>query len=343
MLRIAFFGRGEFGRVALKEMSRLENVELVCIFECQASAEVKTDSDYFRNFASDNGIPYYFTNKLNEQQYVQILNELKIDLSICLLWINTLSAEIISTSKNGFLNIHGSLLPQYRGNASQNWAILNSEKEIGVTCHLMKAGELDSGPILFQEKIPINLETDLQTLINEIYSRGLNQLLLSISEYSKGMIPKQFNQKEESATFGFPRLPRDGQINWEDSSSKILNLIRATSRPYPGAYTWFSDVKDSKIKKLTIFSAHISTLAFEQFYAVPGHLIKIPNSEELGIVCGDFKLLVLEEALIDAQNIRAFSYFKSVRQRFGLDVESHVADLSNRIQDLETMLFNKDN
>jgi|1048.fasta_scaffold09707_2 methionyl-tRNA formyltransferase len=343
MLRIAFFGRGEFGRIVLKEISKVENVKLVCIFECLASSEVKTDSDYFRNFALDKGIPYYFTNKLNDMQYVQILNELDIDLAICLLWINTLGDEIISTSKNGFLNIHGSLLPQYRGNASQNWAILNSEKEIGVTCHLMKAGELDSGPILFQESIPINLETDLQALISEIYSRGLNQLLLSISEYSKGIIPKQFNQKEESATFGFPRLPRDGQINWEEPSSKILTLIRATSRPYPGAYTWFCDVKDSKIKKLTIFSAHISTLAFEKFYAVPGHLIRIPNSEELGIVCGDFKLLVLEDVFIDSQKIRAVTYFKSVRQRFGLDIDSHVADLTNRIQALETMFFNKDN
>ncbi len=105
--------------------------------------------------AREHGVPMHKIDDLNAPEAVDILRGADADLGVGISWLHMLDEEVIGSTRAGILNIHGGLLPMYRGNACGNWAILNSESRMGVTVHLMAPGELDSGPIVRQSELPI--------------------------------------------------------------------------------------------------------------------------------------------------------------------------------------------
>ena len=158
----------------------------------------------------------------------------------------------------GTINLHGSLLPQYRGAAPINWAIINGEKETGVTTFKLQQ-EIDTGNILLQKKIEISETETAGQLHDEMMEAGADLLLQTINELAKHSIKEveQQNWKnskpgEQNITSQLRHAPKifteTCEINWEKSIDEIYNLIRGLS-PYPTAFTFLND------KKLKIFSA----------------------------------------------------------------------------------------
>jgi methionyl-tRNA formyltransferase len=338
MLRVAFLGRGYLGMSVLQGLLEDTRIDLRLIISCSATSEVRFNESDFEKIANKKGIKFYKTNNINTDFFEEVLISEKIDLAVAMLWLYIINEKIINTSKFGFLNLHGGFLPKYRGNACYTWAILNHEKEFGLTCHLMEGGKLDSGPIIQNLSVTISSEDKVGDLVGKADLLGPELVLDSINMFIENKI-QLTKQDETKASYSYPRLPRDGEIFWTNKSFDIITLIKASGRPYPGAYSWFEDrLCSNKVKKLVIFDAHIESHFLNEFYAVPGQLIKFSKNTKWSVVAGDHKLVVLDEIEIDGVTTDPFHLNLSIRQRLGLDLGSALVALQNRVESLEAFL-----
>ena len=333
-MNIAFLGRGCTGLKFLQNLSEIKSLRIKAIFTCTHSSEVgSTESDY-KEVADKLGVPYFYEDKINQEKWVEFFKDLNIDLGVTIYWLYIIQSEIIKTAQFGFLNLHGGLLPRYRGNACANWGILSGEKYHGVTVHLMEPGRLDSGPIVLQEKVKIHNDTNVGDLMNATESIGTSLMVKAVNLFVRGEVNiKEQNSKE--SLYCYPRIPQDGYIDWEANDNDIVRLIRAANRPYPGAYSYFKHYKTGEIKKISIFKVSRAECEHEQFHCVPGHIIKIDNNKARGVCCGNGVILRLDDIEIDGKSIEAEEYFRSVRQRLGILVEDWLYENTYRIQQLE--------
>lgn len=316
--RVGVITRGELGFLVLQGLLKNPDVEVAVIVTCNHSPEIGSSKEDFERVAGSHSIPFYFTNNINKEKWGRVLADLNLDVVVAMLWVNTISAEIIQKARKGFLNLHGGLLPRYRGNACANWALLNREKYHGITVHLMDGGNIDNGPIVLQKKFPITSKTVIKELMDLNTSEG-SRMVLEAIELIRNNRVKYKKQNEKNAMYCYPRLPRDGEIDWNMAAEKIELLVRAAGEPYPGAYSYFADVRDSgKIKKMVIHVGHIERHQID-FSAVPGHLLRLDGGKKWGIVCGNKRLLVLDRINIEGKSVAPSEFFKTVRQRFGLD------------------------
>lgn len=325
-LRVAFFGRGDLGLEVLHALLEEEKVSVKLIVTCDPSSDVPLDRDQFRKAAEKYGIRYLETNHINSQEVCKIISDLSLDLGVAMLWLYTIKAEVIDQIKYGILNLHGGLLPRYRGNACQAWAILSGEREIGVTCHLIKPDELDSGPIISQQTFLIREDDKVGDLVSEVSRIGAKLVLDAVMQFVKGTA-KPIAQNNSLSLYCYPRLPRDGEINWYSDSHDILKLIRAAGPPYEGAYSYYRDKLDGRLHKLVVIDASIENYPNGNYLAVPGHILKLSHLNKFSVVCGDKRLMVLERIKIDGQEVPVAEAIRSVRQRLGLDISSEINDL----------------
>ena len=145
--------------------------------------------------------------------------------------------QILACAKIAALNMHGSLLPKYRGRAPVNWAILHGETETGATLHIMEA-KPDAGDIVGQSAVSIGPDetaTDVFSKVSQAAVCVIEQVLPSLIQ---GNIPRETNELQKGSYFG-GRKPADGQIHWNQTAKQVHDLVRAVAPPYPGAFTDF--------------------------------------------------------------------------------------------------------
>ena len=331
--KVAFLGRGELGMNVLKGLLNKSNIEVVIIITCATSPELNVSDSEFKKIAHNNRIPFYSTNYINNTKYINIFNKLDIDIAVAMLWLYKIDHEIISTSRSGFINCHSGLLPEYRGNACGNWSILNEEKSFGITTHFMKPNQLDNGDIINQISIPIDDNTTVTHLTNSFHEQGARLVLDAVDLIVEDKV-KIIKQNENIASYCYPRIPEDGYLDWEESADQILRLVNATTRPYPGAYTYFKHYKTSELKKMVIYKLSKCEKPYQKFFSKSGHLIRIDNLKIMAVCCGNNSLLKLDEIFIDNAQVNAYDYFKTVRQRLGIRVEDWIFKINNKISDL---------
>lgn len=153
------------------------------------------------------------------------------------------SKNLVRRPKLGVINIHGSLLPKYRGYHPIHWAIINGEEETGVTVHYLSP-KMDQGEILAQKSFSIKQTDDIHSVIKNGSIIG-GELLISVLNQIKKEKKKikGVAQKDTDATFAPKRYPKDGKINWNSKTNEITNLIRALKNPYPNAYAMYGKNK----------------------------------------------------------------------------------------------------
>lgn len=337
-MRVAFLGRGRLGMQVLDGLLQNPHLEVPVIFTCGATPEVGLQEDEFARVAAARGIDFYQTNNINKPEWIEVLRRYEADVAVALLWLHTVNRGAIETTRHGFINCHAGLLPKYRGNAVLNWAILNRESEIGLTVHFMAAGDLDSGPVIKQERIPVGERTTVGDLFRQVDERGARLVLEAVEAVRRGEL-KASPQEQAEASYCYPRLPRDGELDWNRPARELERLVRATTDPYPGAYSYFTDVRDKhKIKKMIVWEAHVEAHPLREFYAVPGHLLKLEKGAKWGVACGDNRLLILDRIEIGGVPVLPAEFFRTVRQRFGLDVQTLAAELDARLRRCEAAL-----
>ena len=208
----------------------------------------KLSESAVKQYAQEQGLPILQPLKLKDPEFIAQLSALKPDLQVVVAF-RMLPETVWNLPPQGTVNVHGSLLPKYRGAAPINWAILNGEKETGVSTFKLKH-EIDTGDILLQEKMPIGPNETAGELHDRMKVEGAQLLVKTLQELANGTIkasPQQLNAESQHA----PKLFKaDCEIDWNNTSEQIHNQIRGLS-PYPTAFTVLGD------KTLKIFSAEI--------------------------------------------------------------------------------------
>ncbi|MEH2191993.1 MAG: methionyl-tRNA formyltransferase [Nostoc sp.] len=298
-------------------LSALESLMSKC--HVQGVVRNISEDDPVISLAQQANIPI-FSNTL-QREIKSLISKFQPDCVVVSSYNQILPASLIGMST--FINVHYSPLPQYRGRANVNWAIINDEPSAAITIHKLEP-ELDAGNILFQQLIPIKFDdtvADLYENLNKIQQQNLGEIVVKALEGYAGVV-----QNSNEATYGCTRLPEDGEINWSDSTTKISSLIRALVSPFPGAYTYFQG------KKLLIWKAKPVDKPLTYVGRIPGRVISISKTEGfIDILTGDSILRIFEVQFIGEERTAPANIIKSVKSTFGL----HGSDLLNRIQTLE--------
>jgi UDP-4-amino-4-deoxy-L-arabinose formyltransferase/UDP-glucuronic acid dehydrogenase (UDP-4-keto-hexauronic acid decarboxylating) len=210
--------------------------DIVAVF---THKDADNENIWFRSvaeLAARKNLPVFAPTDINHPLWLQRIRELEPDILFSFYYRKLVSEELLAIPGAGCLNLHGSLLPKYRGCAPANWAILNGETETGVTLHYMTP-EPDAGDIVCQRAVPIAPDDDAATLNRNLAAAAEVMLAENLPMIRTGKAPRT-PQDPAAATYFGRRRPSDGEIDWSQSAQQIANLVRAVTRPYPGAFTY---------------------------------------------------------------------------------------------------------
>lgn len=182
----------------------------------------------------EKGIPVHVPGRVNDPPWPERIRAAAPDLLFSFYYRSMLGKEILSIPRLCAMNLHGSLLPKYRGRAPINWVLVNGETETGVTLHVM-VEKPDAGDIVAQAPVPIAFEDTALTLYGKMERAAARLLSEILPKIASGEIPRRRNELEKGSYYG-ARKPEAGRIDWSRTAVEIYNLVRAVTRPYPGAF-----------------------------------------------------------------------------------------------------------
>lgn len=246
-LRIIFMGTPEFAVPSLEILveHKFNVVAVITAPDKPQGRGQKITFSPVKECALKHNIPVLQPTNLKSPQFVEELKSYKANLQVVVAF-RMLPEVVWSMPALGTFNLHASLLPQYRGAAPINWAIMNGEKETGVTTFFLKH-EIDTGSIIYQEKEVIHENDDAGTLYHRLMNKGAHLVLKTVQAIEAGNYPSQ-PQPAHTELKHAPKIFKETcQINWSQPAVHIHNFVRGLS-PYPGAWTVLND-KPFKIFK----------------------------------------------------------------------------------------------
>lgn len=241
----------------------------------------------------------------NGDQLADFVRKTGADIGLVAGWYHMVPVSVRASMPRGVLGLHASLLPQLRGGAPLNWAILSGLSETGMTLFELGAG-VDDGPIYGQRRFPIADGDDVAALIERAEAAALDLVSECLPAIAAGALKPRLQQGV--ATYGLQRSPEDGAIDWRRPARDIARLVRATTKPYPGAF----GVLDGK--KIAIWKSR--SLPAPQVLGVPGQITNIPDVDEPVVVTGD-GLIAVQSASAEEQDAIAVLK-RSSNRRFEL-------------------------
>lgn len=235
-LRIIFMGTPEFAVPSLEILvqNKFNVVAVITAPDKPQGRGQKLTPSPVKECALKNNIPVLQPTNLKSPEFLEELKSYHANLQIVVAF-RMLPEVVWAMPQLGTFNLHGSLLPQYRGAAPINWAIINGEKETGVTTFFLKH-EIDTGSIIFQEKETIKEDDDVGTVYERLMHKGAGLVLKTVKAIEQGDYPS-VPQTASSEIKHAPKIFKETcQINWEQPSEQIRNFVRGLS-PYPAAWT----------------------------------------------------------------------------------------------------------
>jgi UDP-4-amino-4-deoxy-L-arabinose formyltransferase/UDP-glucuronic acid dehydrogenase (UDP-4-keto-hexauronic acid decarboxylating) len=214
-------------------------LDIEAVFTHPDDPNENTWFDSVAELAAINDIPVFNPADINHPLWVERIKEMEPDIIFSFYYRNMVGQNILDIPSLGCLNLHGSLLPRYRGRCPVNWALINGEKETGVTLHYMTLRP-DAGDILGQKAVAIAEDDTAKILHDKLTVAAaelLDNLLPNILEKTSERIP----QDQAQASYFGGRRPDDGEIDWNQKADSVRNLVRAVTRPYPGAFSYLGN------------------------------------------------------------------------------------------------------
>ena len=310
-MRIVFMGTPEFAVASLKVLTdhKYNVVGVITSPDKPAGRGQQVQQSAVKQFAEQHGLKILQPTNLKDESFVQELRSLKPDLQIVVAF-RMLPESVWNLPPMGTYNLHASLLPQYRGAAPINWAIINGEKEIGITTFKLQH-EIDSGNILLQQKIAITNDMNAGQLHDVLMEEGAGLILQSIKKIEQGKITlteqsKLLNNEEAKHA---PKIFKDTcKINWDAKLETIYNLIRGLS-PYPCAWTELH-AADNKVTAFKIYRAKHE----EASHQLRAGQLKTDNKSYVKVACkaGFVDITELQMAgkkrLLTTEFLKGFSF-----------------------------------
>lgn len=237
-ISLGYFADGPWSHRAFEKIIEDENIEIKFIAP-------RTDSydDTLLNFSKKYNIPYHKGIKVNSDDFYELAKSYNCDLFVSMSFNQIFRNRIINLPRLKTINCHAGKLPFYRGRNILNWALINDEKEFGITVHYMDEG-IDTGDIIMQKTFPITDNDNYKTLLEVAFIECANILYDAIKTVQNGVFTalKQNNIHPVGFYCGV-RGPGDEIINWNSTSREIFNFIRAICEPGPKAITYKNGIE----------------------------------------------------------------------------------------------------
>ena len=227
---------------------------------------------------ANKGIPVHAPEDANHPLWIERIAKLDPEYIFSFYYRNLLSEPLLALAKKGAFNLHGSLLPRYRGRAPANWVLVNGETETGVTLHRM-VKRADAGAIVAQQRVAIDRSDTGLTLHAKLRTAASDLLRDTLPNMLQGKITETPQDESKATVFG-RRTPADGKLVWAKPAEELFNLVRAVTRPYPGAFCAVGE------HKLIVWSADVVKGNEGQ---APGRVISV---DPLRIACGQDSLVI---------------------------------------------------
>lgn len=288
-MKIAIVGRTHW---LLDTMQRLMEAghTIVCVITAPAATEYQAREEDFEALALEAGAVFLKDGAQDQDAMIEIFKSTQPDIAISINWPKILGNDVCALPTHGVLNAHAGDLPRYRGNACPNWAILADEPHIGLCVHAMAAGEVDSGPIYARTTLTNSSDLYIQDVyhwMDETIPEAFTQALTCLADPE--FVPIDQAKSLVTPLRCHPRRAEDGAIDWIQDASSIQRLIRASSRPFAGAFAQFENQN-----KVTIWRARVAELDYD-VHAVPGQIIGRAADGAIRVACGS-GVLEIEEA-----------------------------------------------
>ena len=246
-MKTIFMGTPEFAIPSLKVVSK--NTDLKLIFTKEDKRNARGNKIIYspvKQFGLDNNIEVIQPKRMKDEEVIDKIKEVNPDLIVVVAYGKILPKEIIDIPKYGIINVHSSLLPKYRGASPIHSAILNGDKESGVSIMYIEEG-LDSGDVILKETCEITEDDTLGTLHDRLKELGAIGLEKALKLIEVGEV-KAEKQDDSKATFVKPITKEQAKIDWNNTKEVIFNQIRGLN-PFPGAYTHNEKNENIKIYK----------------------------------------------------------------------------------------------
>jgi methionyl-tRNA formyltransferase len=288
-LRIVFFGTPEFAVAPLKKLveHKYSIVGVVTAPDRASGRGLQLQASAVKKYAMEKNLHLMQPEKLKSTSFINELQALKADLQIVVAF-RMLPEVVWNMPPLGTFNLHASLLPAYRGAAPINWALINGEKETGITTFFL-TNEIDTGDIIEREKIKIDEHDNAGTLHDKLMNHGADLVLKTVNQIESGTLKRKPQEEQKTSIKKAPKLFKsDGRIDWTKSCLTVSNIIRGLS-PYPAAFTEIIK-KDEKslILKITEAQPELITMEF------PASTIISDGKSFLKIACSDGFLHIKE-------------------------------------------------
>ena len=286
-LRIIFAGTPDFAARHLQALLDAGH-QVVAVYtqpDRPAGRGQQLQQSAVKKYALEKGLHILQPEKLKDEAFIDELKKLNADLQIVVAF-RMLPEVVWNMPPLGTYNLHGSLLPKYRGAAPINWAVINGETESGVTSFKLKH-EIDTGNMLFQEKAPITKTTTAGELHDTLMQVGAEVILKTVKAIESGNY--ELKPQDDTQSIHAPKLFKETcKINWNTAVEKIYNLIRGLS-PYPAAYTEFVD-KNNQTLGIKIFVSEME----ESNHTLTSGIVISDSKTFLKVACSNGYIYIKE-------------------------------------------------
>ncbi len=297
-MNIIFMATPEFAIPSLKRLfeSRHRVAAVVTTPDKQRGRGQKVTFTPVKEFALANNIPILQPEKLKNEDFINALKRFEADLFIIVAF-RILPVEVFTIPPKGSFNLHGSMLPAYRGAAPIQWALIKGEKETGLTTFAL-AEKVDTGNIYYQEKVEIKEDDNFGTLHDRMSVRGAEVVYKTVEMIESGDFV--LNEQDNSKASPAPKITRETQqIDWNKPAAVIHNLVRGLS-PYPGAFFFHNN------KLIKIYASKLSNEKLNS-----GEIRQ--TKTELFIGCGEDALQILELQLEGKKRMHTEEFLRGYR------------------------------
>jgi methionyl-tRNA formyltransferase len=266
------------------------------------TADARSVHSEFSRLADQKNIPLHILSQTDNLG--SYLEHYKPDLVFVCGWYRLIAAELLQIPRHGFVGIHNSLLPRYRGGAPLVWAIINGETEAGFSLFQFTPS-MDDGPLFAQHAVPIHDEDTISDVLKRVETavpKVLREIYISI--LTGALVPKA---QIGCPSYASQRVPEDGKIQWTAPQNQVYNFIRAQCSPYPGAFSIFDGkrIVFERVTKLPLL-----------YYGTPGQIV-FGEEGSPWIICGDNKPLKINAVRIDGNSVPSRSILSSLQIRLG--------------------------
>ena len=235
-MRSVVFAYHDVGYVCLDELLRA-GADVAAVFTHDDDPHEEVWFRSVRQLAEAHGVPVFAPEGVNTPEWIARVAALQPDFIFSFYYRKLLSNEIRATAARGALNLHGSLLPKYRGRCPVNWVLIHGEQETGVTLHYM-VEKPDRGDIVAQRAVPITDDDTALSVFHKLTDAAALLMRETYPQLCAGTAARLPQDQSRASYFG-GRRPEDGRIDWSQPARAVFNLVRAVTHPYPGAFaTW---------------------------------------------------------------------------------------------------------